>query len=473
MIALAPVFLLAFCILEAVCECPAGTEEKHELCKTVAGRSKIAEECPNHYCGYGQKCNIASRRGQPGYDPHSECHALESEITSGYCYPAGADLGYRCMEMRDGFAPSKYVDGKCVTVDASHGVCGKIPCPAGKFGSKTYNTEPKDQVWYPEECRICPGNSFSPSSSAYACQCPPHGHEAYAPNPDFPDLKTAYRDCLKGWFNDRMYTNLASHKVTDWRPSGKVGNKNFREGTPCGKCERCPLHSFSSGEASNVHCDCPELGHRANANRTGMEQCPAGYYQDEKIAWSRDVTCPTCKPCSDWEKGSYASNPGQEKCKCPKAGYEADQDGKGEIPCELGHFKEMGNCAFCQACSGGFFASHTGATECSAPKQGYYSDDGTSEKACSVGTFKKGAGRATKCNNCQSGKFQSTEGSPECSNATLGHEPYSKSDFAIRSGLSDDQRGCKPGYHQDQKGSMDPFAHVYHPSNCPPTRLHT
>ena len=467
MIAFAPLLFLIFYTVETVCQCPKSSEEKLSLCQT--DRTKMLTHCPNFYCGTGEKCNDASKANVLGYDPHDECRAHKSETTSGYCYPSisysRGVVEYKCHAIEDGWVPSKYVNGKCIIEDGTHGLCGKKPCPAGKFGSKTWATEPRDEVWYPKECEVCPDDSYSHTGASHSCQCPPHGTEAYAPDPDTPHLKTAYRNCPKGTFNDRMYTNLDGNQLTDWRPRGVIGLKFFK-GTPCGKCERCPLHSFSDGEASNVHCNCPFKGHRANVDGTGMEQCPRGYYQDTAVQWTRDVTCPTCRPCSDWEQGSYAGEPGQATCICPKAGYEANRDGNAAQPCRPGTFKKVKGCAFCKVCPEGLYQSHRGAHECAIPSGGHYALNGTIEQPCTVGTFKSGKGPASICDKCEAGKFQRFRGSQACSRVTVGHEPYSKSALAIRLGLYDEQRPCKPGYHQDQEGSMDP-------SNFPPTRLHT
>ena len=463
MTALAPLFFLIFCISKADCQCPETGRAKLELCQT--DREKMNTLCPNFYCGLGKSCNDETRKGELDYDPQEDCRAHKSDTTSGYCYLQDLVAGYKCHPITNGHVPSKYKNGECIHAAAdSSGVCGEDSCPPGKFGSKTWATEPASVVWFPKECGICPDGSYSTSGSAHACQCPPQGTEAFAPDASKPHLKTKVRDCAKGTFNDRMYTNKPGNDITDWRPKGSVNGVAF-EGTPCGACERCPLNSFSKGEASNVHCDCPSKGHRANANRTGMEQCPKGFYQDKIVQWARGVDCPTCKPCSEKEIGSFAGSPGQAECICPGAGYEANKLGTKAYPCQPGTFKNVTTCAFCEPCPEGSYQSTPGAHACAIPSAGHYALNGTFEQACIVGTYKPGKGPAIACQKCETGHYSPLEGQSACLPANVGHEPYSSSYQAIQLNLFDDQRPCEAGYHQDERGHTDSRDHICHPSN--------
>lgn len=233
-----------------------------------------------------------------------------------------------------------------------------------------------------------------------------------------------------------------------WRPKG-FGYA----GTPCGKCEKCPENAFSSSAKGNSHCQCPTRGHQANKEQTDSEQCPKGKFQDSYVSWKRGGTpCPKCSWCSEFLPGSFADTEGQEKCDCPKAGYEANEDGTAERPCLKGHHKNTTACLQCKRCPDGTYQNARGSHGCQEPSIGHYAVNSTAEQSCFPGSFKAGKGPATACEKCANGQYTPNPGSNACIKASAGHEPISISERAKRLGYFDGQTTCKPGYHQDLIG---------------------
>ena len=120
MAALTPLLFFIFCVTKVVSQCPPTMEGKSKLC--VTDTAKMLEECPQFYCGEGRTCD----KTKP--DPHDDCRAHKSDITSGYCF--SGPLGYICNEVNDGKVPSPYVNGVCQSDGLSLGLCGQNTCPA-------------------------------------------------------------------------------------------------------------------------------------------------------------------------------------------------------------------------------------------------------------------------------------------------------------------------------------------------------
>jgi len=442
---LAHFLLLIFCATcTCVLSCPI-QDMKARFDECEKNKLKMNKDCPYFYCGLGAKCD------EKKADPHRDCRAYASSGTSGYCYYGGRQ-GYVCGEVSDGKVPSKYKDGNCVQQPGSNAAtCGLDTCPKGKFGSKTSAKAPKTVVWYPTTCEICPDNSFAENSGAHACRCPSPGKEAVSEDTKTPDLKTKQQDCKPGMFNDRMYTDpkLDQNDAAAWLPKG-FGHG----GTPCGKCEKCPANSFSSGLKGNPHCECPTRGHESNKEQTDSVQCPKGKFQDTDITWKRGVACPNCKPCSEHLPGSFAESKGQAKCDCPKPGYEANEAGSAERPCRPGTYKNYTKCEQCKQCPPGEYQNSPGSHECDIPSTGHYAVNATSEQPCEKGTYKPGPGPALECFKCQPGRYGAIPAADHCQKANVGHQPASLSAYARRFGLFDGQIPCWPGKYQDARGQQ-------------------
>ena len=411
---LAHFLLLIFCTkCTCVLSCPyKKSYEAFAACRN--DMKKMKEDCPFFYCGLGQQCDALKA------DPHRDCRKYSSYGTSGFCYLRGM-TGYKCGEVTDGKVPSKYENGNCVHQAGTSGMdCGLDTCPKGKFGSKTSAKKPNTETWFPLTCQLCPDGSFSENSGAHACQCPSPGKEAVSEDDKNPDLKTKQQNCKPGMFNDRSYTDpkLAQNDVTVWRPKG-FGHT----GTPCGKCERCPANSFSSGLKGNTHCECPTRGHESNKEQTDSVQCPKGKFQDVVITWKRGVQCPSCRPCSDHQPGSFADTFGQAKCDCPKAGYEANEAGTAERPCRPGTYKNHTGCEQCKLCPPGLYQNSPGSHECDIPSTGHYAVNGTSEEYCPRGTYKPGRGPALECIKCEPGRYNPIPAADSCVQVSVGHQP--------------------------------------------------
>ena len=118
---------------------------------------------------------------------------------------------------------------------------------------------------------------------------------------------------------------------------------------------------------------------------------------------------------------------------CPKAGYEANEDGTAERPCRPGTHKNNTNCEQCKRCPPGEYQNSPGSHYCDVPSIGHYVVNATYEQHCEKGTYKPGKGPALECIKCQAGRYGAWQGADRCFETNVGHQPAR---FGLGSGVA-------------------------------------